>query len=95
MLSKFDGIQQALIASFWALSDAEPPTKRELRRSLRSLTENPLGNVLSVRKAEDAPREFIAALHEVGKAAGKYATPFIDSRVTTGLPSHRQVRVTR
>lgn len=96
MLSKFDKLQQAAIAAFWALSDAEPPTKREMRRSLRTLTENPVGNIVSIRRAEDAPREFTAALYEVGKASGKYVkAPFMDAKTTTGLPGHRQVRVTR
>ncbi|WPH57711.1 hypothetical protein [Mycobacterium phage WXIN] len=31
MLSRFDQYQQALITAFWALSDAQPPKKSELR----------------------------------------------------------------
>ncbi|MCG7607181.1 hypothetical protein [Mycobacterium sp. CnD-18-1] len=33
MLSSFDKYQQTLIASFWALSDAQPPHKSEMRNA--------------------------------------------------------------
>ena len=64
MLSQFDRYQQVLITALWALSDAQPPRKGELRREFSLKESHVAPHSRSVRRAwRNAPmRDGLALL---------------------------------
>lgn len=96
MLGRFTEDQQVLLACYWALSDAHPPHKGELRKMFRSKVDTSTAEhaVISARRAEDFHIGIAGALTELSKATQKYPRYAFDRfRRGTGVPNHRKVRV--
>ena len=95
MLSRLDGHQKALLAAYYILADAEPPTKNELHLTLnpRASLANQGELVVALRGAEQFVSNLTRGLFELSKASKKY-TPAVKDRHRrgTGLPAQRKVR---
>lgn len=96
MLSNLNGHQKALLTAYFALADAQPPSKEELRHTLnpRASFSDQKELVVALRGAEHFVANLTRGLFELSKASKKYSTPVKDAhRRGTGLPGHRKVRV--
>ncbi|AXQ52331.1 hypothetical protein SEA_ERICMILLARD_98 [Mycobacterium phage EricMillard] len=92
----FDKYQQALLAGLWALCDAQPPEKQELRRLLnpRTTVTSEAHVVMATRAAEDFHHNIRKGLTELSRSTQKYPRYAFDKdRRGTGVPNHRKVRV--
>lgn len=84
-MQQFTDEQQSLIAAYWLLCDAQPPSKGEMFTARQSLASEATEGYLV-----DA---FSKALFEVRQSTFKYANyPYDNFRRGTGLPGHRKVR---
>ena len=91
---RFDECQQVLLAALWALCDARPPSKSEVRRMLRG-TDVPseAHAAIAVRNAERFAFRVSSELTELSRTVLKHSRYPFYTESDTGLPGHRKVRV--